>query len=259
MCWCWDPPYGSRYKLEMILDRIRIVRTYDTSAGCTLIIYVWPKTSHLPEKIFQRGGEKRASLLRMGIVGADLRSRGGSVPSVASAGEAQRKTNSRHRACFAPTRTENQPLPVAQSDSRRVPGYDRPPGCGRLLSVAQSAAAGGHEACGHEACGHEAFLEAQPPHHQTLSDAVVTAAIAEGVPVDDVLCAKNFSGCPSGWASMGSDCLAPVNYSGSCGRSVSFAGFAPFEKAALAAKCDASFPCVYICWFAANANLIDTH
>ena len=80
--------------------------------------------------------------------------------------------------------------------------------------------------------------------HATLSDAVVAAAIAESVPVDDVLCAKNFSGCPSGWASMGSDCLAPVNYSGSCGRSVSFAGLAPFEKAALAAKCDASFPCV---------------
>ena len=80
--------------------------------------------------------------------------------------------------------------------------------------------------------------------HQTLSDAVQAAALAEGIPVDDVLCSKNYSGCPSGWASMGSDCLAPVNYSGSCGKSVSFSGLAPFEKAGLAQKCDASFPCM---------------
>ena len=80
--------------------------------------------------------------------------------------------------------------------------------------------------------------------HATLADALQAAAIAEKLPAEDVMCTKSYVGCPAGWASLGDDCLAPINYAGSCGRSVSFSGLSPVEKASLSARCDAAFPCV---------------
>merc|ERR1712139_359090 len=48
-----------------------------------------------------------------------------------------------------------------------------------------------------------------------------------------------------GWAAAGDGktCLAPVNYEGSCEKSVDFGGLTPGEKMALAVECGARFPC----------------
>lgn len=78
----------------------------------------------------------------------------------------------------------------------------------------------------------------------TISDALVAASASEGVPVDAVLCSRNYSVCPSGWASLGDLCLAPINYAGSCGQTLSFGGMTPTEMAGQAGACDASFPCM---------------
>ena len=76
--------------------------------------------------------------------------------------------------------------------------------------------------------------------------ALEAIAASEGVPVGDLLCVKDFSGCPTGWADFDGSCSAPPSYEGPCPREVVFAG-SPKEKGSLAAKCGASYPCVGAC------------
>ena len=64
-------------------------------------------------------------------------------------------------------------------------------------------------------------------HAETALEAV---AAAEGVPLGDLLCVKDFSGCPAGWADFDGSCSAPPSYEGPCPREVVFAG-SPKEKA----------------------------
>jgi CPW-WPC domain-containing protein len=71
-------------------------------------------------------------------------------------------------------------------------------------------------------------------------------AVAEGIPIGDLLCVKDFSGCPSGWADYEGSCFAPLGYDGLCPGEVAFEG-SPKEKSLLAARCGADFPCVGAC------------
>ena len=85
--------------------------------------------------------------------------------------------------------------------------------------------------------------EGSPFIKATLADALQAAAVAENLPFSDVVCAKDYSGCPTGWSKAGDSCLAPASYAGACPKSVSFAGLTPAERANLAASCDTSYPC----------------
>ena len=77
----------------------------------------------------------------------------------------------------------------------------------------------------------------------TLADALSAAAAAESVSSDAVSCARNFGGCPSGWARMGSGCVAPTEYQGPCPKTLDFSGLTAVERATQGAQCGVSFPC----------------
>ena len=57
-------------------------------------------------------------------------------------------------------------------------------------------------------------------------------------------CAKEFSGCPSGWKLEGSGtCAAPANYDGICSPTTNFETFSNRRKAEWATMCSAKWPC----------------
>lgn len=86
--------------------------------------------------------------------------------------------------------------------------------------------------------------ENAPEIRQLLSDSLIAAAATEGVSAGSMACARNYSGCPSGWAAAaGGACLAPENYSGACGTSLSLSGLSAKERQMAADSCGASFSC----------------
>ena len=83
--------------------------------------------------------------------------------------------------------------------------------------------------------GLDSSIKAQHPSsdinliHQTLGDALVASAIAEGVDYSSVSCVRDFS--------------ASQTSSGKCGV-VDLSGLTPAEKSSVAAQCEVSFPCM---------------
>lgn len=79
--------------------------------------------------------------------------------------------------------------------------------------------------------------------HQTLSDALFAAAVAEGVEPADVTCIRDFSGCPAGWNPIDGGCAPTSGYSGPCS-SIDVSGLTPVELSSVAGECGVSFPCM---------------
>ena len=83
-----------------------------------------------------------------------------------------------------------------------------------------------------------------------VGDALREALVAEGVPLSDALCVRDYSvPCPMGWvdAGDGGTCLAPDAYAGPCSESVDFRGLPVHEKMVAASRCGAAFPCAEDC------------
>jgi len=96
-----------------------------------------------------------------------------------------------------------------------------------------------------------------------IADALKAAARVEGTPTSVLLCQRDYSVCPEGWADLGdgNSCVAPKRYAGStvfflialisapvlgpCSTVVTFGGNQTFkEKLDVAARCQFDFPCV---------------
>merc|ERR1712224_764874 len=78
-----------------------------------------------------------------------------------------------------------------------------------------------------------------------LSNSLIAAAKNEGIPLHDLNCIRDFSGCPEGWVDTGngSHCDVPLGYTGSCG-ALSFEGKTAVQKSRNADRCEARFPCL---------------
>jgi len=85
---------------------------------------------------------------------------------------------------------------------------------------------------------------------RTANRAVERAALAEGLPLEDIQCLRDYDrACPEGWIDVGdaSSCAAPQHYEGSCSQQISYGGLTPQEKSSQASQCGTSFPCVGSC------------
>ena len=83
-----------------------------------------------------------------------------------------------------------------------------------------------------------------------LRDATVDALRAEGLPLSEAQCVRDYNApCPTGWTDLGDggSCAAPVTYDGPCGGALSFKGLAAHEKMQLADSCGVSFACAGAC------------
>lgn len=56
-------------------------------------------------------------------------------------------------------------------------------------------------------------------------------------------CTRDYSGCPTGWATVDGLCTAPSDYHGDCSATMDFSPFSAKRRAELAAMCAYSFPC----------------
>ena len=73
-----------------------------------------------------------------------------------------------------------------------------------------------------------------------VGDALRAALVAEGVPLSEALCVRDYSvPCPVGWvdAGDGGTCLAPDSYVGPCSESINFRGLPAYEKMLAASRC----------------------
>lgn len=77
----------------------------------------------------------------------------------------------------------------------------------------------------------------------SIHAALASAAEQEGIDVEEMSCARDYSGCPGGWARTAGGCIAPNSYSGTCTGTMDFSG-TPVEKAQLAQQCGVRFPCM---------------
>ena len=83
-----------------------------------------------------------------------------------------------------------------------------------------------------------------------LTDALAQAMLAEGLPISELQCARDYdSPCPLGWVhgTNGGMCGAPASYEGPCGSSLDFRGLAAHEKMALGHLCGVAFACGGTC------------
>ena len=83
-----------------------------------------------------------------------------------------------------------------------------------------------------------------------VGDALRAALLAEGVPLAEASCVRDYSvPCPVDWvdAGDGGTCLAPNAYAGPCGESIDYRGLSVHEKMLTASRCGAAFPCVDGC------------
>ena len=83
-----------------------------------------------------------------------------------------------------------------------------------------------------------------------LMEALQSSAKNEGLPTHDLLCARDYSACcPEGWVEVGdgTNCLAPIEYTGNCPAKMSYAGLSPLEKSMQALECNSFFPCTGSC------------
>ena len=83
-----------------------------------------------------------------------------------------------------------------------------------------------------------------------LTDALAQAMLAEGLPISELQCARDYdSPCPLGWVhgTNGGMCGAPASYEGPCGSSLDFRGLAAHEKMALGHSCGVAFACGGTC------------
>ena len=86
--------------------------------------------------------------------------------------------------------------------------------------------------------------------HAALRDATAAALRAEGIPLAEAQCVRDYNApCPTGWLDLGDggSCTAPVSYDGPCGAELSFKGLAAHEKMQLADSCAVSFACAGAC------------
>ena len=83
-----------------------------------------------------------------------------------------------------------------------------------------------------------------------VGDALRAALVAEGLPLSEALCLRDYSApCPMGWVDVGDGgtCLAPDAYTGPCSESVDFRGLPAHEKMLAASRCGAAFRCAEDC------------
>lgn len=94
-------------------------------------------------------------------------------------------------------------------------------------------------------------LSSRHPHlapskiNHFLHVALTEAAREEGIPLHDLSCVRDFSGCPEDWVDVGDgkNCDVPTGYTGPCS-SIDLDGKTPLERSQAASKCHARFPCI---------------
>lgn len=81
--------------------------------------------------------------------------------------------------------------------------------------------------------------------HSHLVHALISVARDEfDLPRIDLICVRDYSGCPQNWVDLGNGkCAVPLAYEGSC-TEVTFGGKTPTEKSKLAMECNSRFPCL---------------